>query len=192
MNPFVWLQSLVTFRKNGGGFQVPELDAQGRIKVTLLTTGAIEVSASPPLTIDGSILWYNTGSNSILFYDLGRAKWLGVEVVDVVGGRAGTTPPGNFYRGQDGMVLDTSTRGIPVSQGCLTSIAWSRTDTGSATLEVLVNGSAIAELNSTVAGATRDDAVNVNFSTGLLSFRNKSGLANTQNVQVAVQYRRRA
>ena len=35
MNPFVWLQSLVTFRKPGGGLQVPELGADGRIRVSV-------------------------------------------------------------------------------------------------------------------------------------------------------------
>jgi hypothetical protein len=192
MNPLVWLQSLVTFRKSGGsGLQVPELDSAGRIRISMVTANPIEASATPPTTTDGTVLWYNTTTQSVFFYDTTRSKWLGAEVNDVLAGRSGTTPPGNFYRGQDSMVLDAGNRGLPVSQGCLTSIAWSRTDTGSATLEVLVNGTAVAELNASAAGATRSDSFNADFSAGLMSFRNKAALSNTQNVQIAVQYRRR-
>ena len=192
MNPFVWLQSLVTFRKSGGaGFQVPELDGAGRIRISLLAASPIEVGAVAPTTIDGSVLWYNTVTNGFFYYDTVRAKWLSIDALGVTGGRNGTTGVGSFYRGQDGMVLDATTRGVPVEKGCLTSIAWTRTDAGSATLEVLVNGSVIAELNSTIAGATRDDTINADFIAGQMSLRNKAALSNTQNVQIALQYRRR-
>lgn len=191
MSPLAWLQSLVTFRKQGGGFQVPELDALGRIRVALVSSGSVEVGATPPVIVDGSVLWYDTTSHLLHYYDVSRSKWL-ADAFSVFGGRSGTTPTGSFYRASDSMVLDASTRGVPVPQGCLTSIAWSRTDSGSATLEVLVNGTPIAELNGSSAGAVRDDTINVDFSAGLMSLRNKTGLADTENVQAVVQYRLRS
>lgn len=194
MNPLVWLQSLVTFRKAGGsGFQVPELDSAGRIRVAVEQLGSIVVSASPPMTTDGSVLWMDNTTYTLYQRDVTRAKWLSVDVQQAIGGRNGTTPPGNFYRTADSMVMDAANRGIPVPKGTLTSIAWSRTDTGSATLEVLANGVVIGSLATSVAGTVRDDTVNADFNAGFLSFRNKlAGGSNTQDVQVVLQYRRRA
>lgn len=80
MNPLVWLQSLVTFRKNGGGFQVPELDASGRIQVSLVSSSPLEVSATAPSTTNGTVLWHNTtaGYEGLYFRDQTRSKWLSV------------------------------------------------------------------------------------------------------------------
>lgn len=198
MNPLVWLQSLTTFRKAGGsGFTVPELDGAGRVQVSVsgivIGTGLVFVGPAPPGTIDGSVLWMDTASYILYAYDVTRAKWLSVDVQQATGGRNGTTAAGNFYRSSDGMVLDAVNRGIPVPKGTLTSIAMSRTDTGSAVLDVYANGAVIASLTTTVAGATRLDTVNADFSAGLLSFQNRlTGGSNTQNVQIVVQYRRRA
>lgn len=191
MNPLAWLQSLITFRKQGGGFQVPELDGAGRIRVSLLTDSPIVVGASAPSIIDGSVLWYNTTLGALFYYDTTRAKWVGTDISNVFAGRNGTTPAGNFYRASDGMVLDDTNRGVPVGKGTLTSISWSRTDTGSATLQVLVGGVIVAELISSVSGATRDETINADFNAGLMSFRNKTAGSSTSNVQIAVQYRRR-
>jgi len=81
MNPFVWLQSLVTFRKSGGGLVVPELDASGRIRVTTVTANPVVVGTTPPSVVDGSELWVNTnaGYEGLYFRDQTRAKWLSTE-----------------------------------------------------------------------------------------------------------------
>lgn len=195
MNPFVWLQSLVTFRKSGGGFQVPELDGAGRVQVAVsgivIGTGLVFVGPAPPGTIDGSVLWFNSTLGTLFFYDTTRGKWLGTELVEKIGGRNGTTPPGNYYRGADSLVLDAANRGLPVAKGTVTSVSWTRTNTGAATLQVLVGGVVVAEVASSLVGATRDDTINADFNTGMMSFRNKSTGANTSDVQIAVQYRRR-
>jgi len=83
MNPFLWLQTLVTFRKNGGGLQVPELDAGGRIRVSLLSDPGVSVGATPPSTVDGSVLWLNTnaGYEGLYFRDQTRNKWLSTSEV---------------------------------------------------------------------------------------------------------------
>lgn len=80
MNPFVWLQSLITFRKNGGGFAVPELDAAGRIRVNMLDGTPLVVGTTPPTVTDGTELWLNTnaGLEGLYFRDQTRAKWLEV------------------------------------------------------------------------------------------------------------------
>jgi hypothetical protein len=80
MNPFVWLQSLVTFRKQGGGFAVPVLDAGGRIQITTLSASPLAVGPSAPGTVDGSVLWHNTSSGyeGLYFRDQTRGKWLSV------------------------------------------------------------------------------------------------------------------
>jgi len=78
MNPFVWLQSLITFRKQGGGFSVPELDASGRIRVNMLNSMPVHVGATPPTEVDGTSLWLNTnaGYEGLYFRDQTRGKWL--------------------------------------------------------------------------------------------------------------------
>ncbi len=80
MNPLVWLQSLVTFRKSGGGFAVPQLDAGGRIQITTLSASPLEVGTTAPATVDGSVVWHNTsaGYEGLYFRDQTRAKWLSV------------------------------------------------------------------------------------------------------------------
>jgi len=191
VNPLVWIQSLLTFRKQGGGFSVPELDGAGRIRVSLLSESPIVVGAVAPAVIDGSVLWYNTTTSLMMFYDISRSKWLSTESHSLAGGRNGATAVSGFYRGQDGMVLDATTRGLPCRTGTLTSISWSKTSAGSSTLEVLANGAVIAELNSNGVGVVRDDTVNADFSSGLMSFRNKAGLVATSNVQIVVHYRLR-
>lgn len=70
MSWFSRVQSLITFRKNGSSdLIVPQLDGAGRIRVTLLNESPIEVSATPPITIDGSILWYKTPDNNLYYYN---------------------------------------------------------------------------------------------------------------------------
>lgn len=81
MTPFGWMQSLVTFRKSGGGFAVPQLDAAGRIQTTVLSVSPVSVGASAPSTTDGSVLWANTtaGYEGLYTRDLTRSKWLADE-----------------------------------------------------------------------------------------------------------------
>jgi hypothetical protein len=191
MNPFTWLQSLVTFRKPGGGFQVPELDGNGRIRVSLLTESPVFVGATPPPVIDGGVLWHDTSSSTLFMYDLSRAKWLSVDEAGVSAGRNGATAAGAFYRGIDGMVLDAVNRGMPVPKATLTSLALVRGDATPATLEVLVSGAVVAELATAAAGLTLNPAVNADFGPGVMSFRNKSTGSTTNNVQITARYRRR-
>lgn len=78
MNPFVWLQSLVTFRKAGGGLVVPQLDSGGRIRVNTLSGTPLVVGTTPPTETDGTEIWHNTsvGYSGLYFRDQIRNKWL--------------------------------------------------------------------------------------------------------------------
>jgi len=55
----------------------------------------VEVKASPaPTTVDGTVLWYNTGDDILYMYDLTRAKWLSLHTFEIdfliAAGAAGT------------------------------------------------------------------------------------------------------
>jgi hypothetical protein len=128
-----------------------------------------------------------------MVFDAVRGKWLSVDTVSLaaVAGRNGSTAPGAFYRGADSMVLDSTFRGIPVRKGTLTNLMWTRSDSGPATLEVLVNGVVIASLASSFPGMTMNTALNADFPTGLMSFRNEAGGVTTDDVQISTEYRRR-
>jgi hypothetical protein len=148
-------------------------------------------ATNPTGTLSGGDQYYNTSLQAQMTYDSSRAKWLSVAEYNVFSGRNGTTAAGSFYRGQDSMVLDGSTRGIFVQKGTLTSISWTKTNAGSATLEVLVNGAVVGTLVNTVVGYANSNSLNADFSAGLMSFRNLSTGIATQNVQIVVAYKRR-
>lgn len=199
MNLPAWLQSLITFRKSGGGgLTVPELSATGRIRVdvtgasVVVGTGLVVVAASPPATIDGSVLWMDSATYVLYGYDVTRAKWLSIDEKSVAGGRNGATAAGVFYRGEDSIVLDAINRGLPVQKGTVVYVGITRTDTSASTLQVLVNGVVISELAHSAAGLTSSDTFNDDFPSGLMSFRNKSTGTTTNNVQIMVNYRRRS
>lgn len=194
MSFWPWLQSLVTFRKDGtNDLVVPQLDSLGRIRVSIDNTGGVFVSASPPTLLDGSVLWYNTLDANVYYYDLTRSKWLSTQVVSVSAGRNGTVGAGQFYRGVDGMALDASTRGLPIhGNHTIVSISATKTDVGNSTLEVLNNGVVVGSLAMSGAGV-QSSSPNIDITSGLLSFRNAlSSASSTDNVQLTIQCRRRS
>ena len=104
-------------------------------------------------------------------------------------GRSGATAAGSFYRLINGMTMDsadnsTTFRGIPVPAGTLILVEWTRTDSDSATLEVLNNGSVIATVASAAAGVASSGTISIAVAAGLISFRNLSSGAVTSNVQI--------
>jgi hypothetical protein len=139
-----------------------------------------------------SDLYYNTVIDELMIFDGNRGKFLSVGSFEVQAGRNGNTAAGSFYRAVNGMVLNATNRAIPVPKGTLTRLAWSRTDSDSATLEVLRNGTVIATLASTASGDTQDNTVDADFDEGRLSFRNLSSGNTTSNVQIRAVFKRRA
>lgn len=106
--------------------------------------------------------------------------------VTVMAGRSGNTTLDSFYRGVSGLTLDATTRGLPVPAGTLSFLAWTKSNGGSATLQVLNNGVAIATLTNPGAGVV-SSTPNVAVTAGLLSFRNIAPGGSTQNVQITAE-----
>lgn len=151
-------------------------------------SGAIDPAVPAPGAGD---VYFNTAINEFMVYDAGRAKWLSAATGTVAAGRNGVTAGNVFYRGSDGMVLDATTRGIPVPKGTLVEIGWSRTDAGASTLEVLVGGVVVGSLANAGPGGAISTVVNGDFAAGNMSFRNAFGSALTSNVQIKVVYKKR-
>jgi hypothetical protein len=91
----------------------------------------------------------------------------------------------------DGLTMDTADDtttflGLPVPDGTLVSAEWTRSDGGTAALEILNNGSVIRTVVSTAAGRISAGAIGDTVSAGLISFRNRgaTGDNNTSNVQI--------
>lgn len=80
-----WLQSLITFRKNSGGFEVPQLDSDGRIRVSSIDVAPVEVSSAAPTDTSGLVLWNNTNSGleGLYFRDQTRNKWLETSIIEL-------------------------------------------------------------------------------------------------------------
>ena len=135
-----------------------------------------------PTPSEGDI-YYNTTLEMEMRYDGSRSKWLSTEVLTLQFGRSGSTSPGAYYRGINGMAL-TSTRGYSAHfNGTIVSMSITRSDTDSATFEVEANGSSIATLASSSVN-DRDSALDADFSQDqVLSFKNQTGGNTTSNVQ---------
>lgn len=189
------LTGSLVFIDDAGNVDVPS--GSLRLSGSLYVTGNIH---SPEIMPAGSIdpvspstgtIYFNTDISELVAYDGGRGKWLSVSKTTLQVGRNGNTPPGQYYRGVDGMVLDDETRSIPVPAGTLTSLGWSKTDSNNCVLEILVNGSQIESVTHSTSGSIFRTDLNADFSSGSMSFRNSSGGEQAQNVQVVAEIRRR-
>jgi hypothetical protein len=171
-------------------------------KIVAIASGGRQVTAGvqiyPPSATDpvspapaGGDTYYNTAIDELMVYDGTRAKWLSAATYTIQAGRDGNTNAAGFYRGVNGMLLDASTRGIPIPDGTIVSAAWSRTDADVATLDVLNNGVSVYTLASAAPGAAADDTADVDVSASLLSFRNQAGGNQTSNVQIVILVKRR-
>lgn len=183
----------------GGVSSIPVItvDGKGRLTNVAVATPAsgsiLPPSATDPAPAPAGTTYFNTVLGALMAFDAVRGKWLSTDTALITGstGRNGNTAAGAFYRSADSMVLDAGTRGIPVRKGTLTSLAWTRTDSAAATLEVLVGGVVIATLLSGVSGMVFDSTLNADFSVGLMSFRNALTGNQTSNVQLTAEYRYR-
>lgn len=100
------------------------------------------------------------------------------------GGRLGNTNTGSYYRLGGTLTANGANRGHPVPAGTLTRVEWTRTDAGSATLEVINNGAPLgaADVTTAVAGRASSGVIAVAVTAGTLSCRNKTGGSQTTNV----------
>ena len=144
---------------------------------------------SSPTPVDGD-LYFNTAIDEWMEYDGGRAKWLSITGLTILSGADGGTNAGSFYR--FGTLAYGTNIGHTVPKGTLVGLAWSRTDSAAATLEVLVGGSVIATLASSAAGSVVNWALNADFAEGRMQFRNQAGGNTATNVIITAILKRRA
>jgi len=175
--------------QNAGGVQ--QLQSGDTLDATLQTVRVYAPAASDPSVPspnDGD-LYFNTAIDEWMEYDSGRAKWLSIAALTILSGADGGTGAGSFYR--FGTLAYGTNIGHTVPKGTLVGIAWSRTDSAAATLEVLVGGSVIATLASSAAGSVVNWAVNADFSEGRMQFRNQAGGNTATNVLITAILKRR-
>lgn len=166
MNPFIWLQSLITFRKSGGGLVVPELDANGRIRVTMLNSAPVHVGTTPPAEVDGTTLWLNTnaGYEGVYFRDQTRAKWLSTSEARLPFGH--DNADNQLLRHNDIQTPQTGTGVRAPRDGTIIAVA-ALAANGAPTkqLDVRVNG--VSVLTTTlVASAYTNITANIDFAAG--------------------------
>lgn len=159
---------------------------------------AFPPSATNPTGASEGDVYFNTSLNIWMGYmDLGGGlRWLSEQVYSVRVGWNTTRGPGDFLRGPGDVTTGGGSRGLPVPKGTLVGIDWSRTDTDTATIEVLhqvdgnsTTGSAIAESTST--GGTTRTSVEADHDAGRYQIRTKAGSNAVTSPSVVVYYRRR-
>lgn len=166
MNPLLWLNSLVTFRKQGGGLAVPQLDADGRIRVSMLNSTPVVVSASPPAEVDGTSLWLNTnaGYEGVYFRDQTRGKWLSVAEVNYAFGHDNADNQTLRFNGQQTPQTGAGIR-LPRDATIVAVVAHAADGELNKQLDLRVN--AVSVLTTTLAaGAYSNIAVDVDAAAG--------------------------
>jgi len=125
--------------------------------------------------------WYciDDSAGAALWLPYASGDWQSIQT-----GRSSSTSPNVFYRGINGMSLDAGAGGIPVREGNLRWVSWTRSNSSPAALEVLNNGVVIALIPSFVSGPVAN-FVNIPVSFGVMSFRNFVGGNITTRVQIS-------
>lgn len=154
------------------------------------------VLATDPATITpiNGDQYYNSALDMNMYYDEGRSKWLSVETYTIRFGRSGNTTAGSYYRGIDGLAFSSADGDIAVENGTVIGIGYTRTDTDSATFEVVAGGTLItgAVLASTALNG-KTKILNSDFSeNNILAVRNQAGGNTTSNVHGWVRVKWRA
>ena len=174
------------------------LSAADKIKLDNTSSGLIDgvyfyaPSATDPILPmpqDG-YEYFNTVLQEAMRYDAFRSKWLSISNLVFNAGRDGYTAANSFYRGVSSTTFGTNI-GFPVPKGTIVGLAWSRTNSAPAFLEVLINGSVIITLYSDTSGPVYNWLANADFNEGLLQFRNQLGGNATSYVQITAIVKRR-
>lgn len=198
---------------NGGTLTLPttSLTLVGRVPAASIDKGIVTFSGVGGLTIQGAGVrhygalatdpvsptpqagdeYYNTAINHKMCYDGLRNKWLSITGFMDGCGFNGNVNANSFYRRWNGMTL-SPTLGAVIPKGTIIWIGYTNNNTVTHTLEVLVNGVVVAELNSGGFASASSDTINADFNTGNISFRNKAGSSTTNNLQSAVYFKLRA
>jgi len=135
-------------------------------------TDRIPKSGTNPISPANGDFYYNTTINKLMAYDSVRGKWLSVTEQNLQVGRATNTGSGSYYRGADGLLLGP-TRGWPaLHDGTVVAFSYTRSDSDSATFDIVSGGVSIATVASTATSGVVTN-LNGNFSAGgILAVRN--------------------
>jgi hypothetical protein len=127
--------------------------------------------------------YFDTGLDMEMRYDGTRAKWLSVESQTYQFGRNGNTASPQYYRsGGGGRVMSSTDGWVMPHNGTIVAMAYTRTDTDSATFDVVEGGTSRATLVSTALSG-KSVALDGDFSTdGILAVQNQTGGNTTSNV----------
>lgn len=153
--------------------------------------GVSATDPTSPTPADGDF-YINSVLDMGMIYDATRAKWLSIETVEIPFNRNGNTGGGAYYRmGQRAM---SATLGRTAEwNGTVVSISYTRSDTDSATFEVLADGTTSLATLASTAGSGSTVTANGDFSQGdVLSVKNQTGSNVTRNVIGFVRLKWRA
>ena len=141
-----------------------------------------------PAPNDGDT-YFNTVLHMLMYYDAARAKWLSVEASEIIFGRSGNTAAGTFYRGIDSIVTSSTVGILAEYKGTVVSIAYTRSDSDSATFELCANGTGVASL---LSAATTGSSLTLNGDfnqNDVLAMKNQTGGNTTADVSGKVRFR---
>lgn len=163
-----WLQSLLTFRKSTGGFEVPQLDSDGRIRISAVQVDPVEVGTSAPTDISGVVLWNNTnaGEEGIYFYDQTRNEWLSVEMGSLFWGE--DNADGNVFEPVGVRTMSSSGGYRMRRDGKIVGISvYSDGGNAAKDMEIRINDVTPAALSLTTSGNVfSDNTLDIDFSSG--------------------------
>lgn len=141
-----------------------------------------------PAPVDGDT-YYNTVLRMQMTYDGFRGKWLSVEAETMHFGRDGNTQAGQYYRAADGRVMSATLGWYAERSGTVVSMTYTRTDSDSATFNIVANGGSIATVASSATGG-RDITLNADFTFGdIIAVLNQAGGNATSNVIAKIRVR---
>lgn len=143
-------------------------------------------SAADPTTPTPSAgdIYYNTTINLEMRYDASRSKWLSTETAVFAFGRSGNTTAGNYYRGINGSTLSNIRGWTALYNGTVVSVGYTKSDTGTSTLQVTASGATVASLLAPGVTSVESNTLNGDFTQGaVLAGRNAAGGSTTNAVQ---------
>jgi len=179
---------------------------------TTTTTGVVVNSGTQQVEVDGVTYYgsnaglptattsgfqegdkvYDSTIEMEMRYDGTRGKWLSVEAMYIQFGRNGNVGTSNFYRGINGRVMSSTLGHLMPHAGTIVGLGYSRTDSDSATFDVVEGGTSRATL-ATAATSGKSNALDGDFSEdGILAIQNQAGGNPTSDVMGWVKVRWRS
>jgi hypothetical protein len=137
--------------------------------------------------------YYNTTLEMEMQFDGSRSKFLSVESVIFLFGGRGNVGAGAFFIGLDNLSLGTASGWTAKFNGTITGLGFTRTNTATATIEIVEGGTTRATLATGTATSGSSAALDGDFTQGgILAARNQTGGNNITDSQNWFQVKWRA